>query len=86
MLEKVLEKLRWNTDLVNWIFLPHEVDVILSIPLSQRKPKDVLIWSGTKKGVFSVKSAYRMLLDLSHVSEASSSSSVRYDSQLWKAI
>jgi hypothetical protein len=80
------DDMRWNTDLVHQIFLPHEVEVILSITLSQRKPKDVLIWSGTKKGVFSVKSAYRMLLDLSHVFEASSSASVGYDSQLWKTI
>ncbi|GMY32903.1 uncharacterized mitochondrial protein AtMg00310-like [Fagus crenata] len=37
------DDMRWNIDLVHQIFLPHEVEVILSIPLSQRKPKDVLI-------------------------------------------
>ena len=45
-------------DLINSIFLPHDADSILSIPLSVASPVDHKVWSATANGVFSVCSAY----------------------------
>ena len=41
-------------------FLPHEVEAILSIPISQSLPDDALVRVWTKKGIFTVKSAYHV--------------------------
>ena len=48
---------RWKVDKIIRYFLPFEVDVILSIPLSYTLPEDKIIWVGSKRGIFSVKSA-----------------------------
>ena len=55
------------------IFLPTDAASIKQIPLSSRRPQDKLIWPGNRRGVFSVKSAYRLLLQKSSVSSESSS-------------
>ena len=78
--------MRWKSELLNNIFLPHEVETIQAIPLSHRKPNDVLIWTGTKNGVFSMRSAYKMLLSNTFAAEASSSSPTNHENQLWLAI
>uniref|UniRef100_A0A2N9E4N8 Reverse transcriptase zinc-binding domain-containing protein n=1 Tax=Fagus sylvatica TaxID=28930 RepID=A0A2N9E4N8_FAGSY len=80
------DTMRWNDALLRQVFLPHEVEVIQSIPLSNRRPNDVLIWTGTKRGVFSVKSAYRLLLAQQRAGEASSSSSYGGDQKFWSAL
>lgn len=64
----------WNTTLIDQVFMPCEVDAIKKIPLSFRSPPNLLIWSGTKQGEFSVKSAYRLLHLYSFGDMASSSS------------
>ena len=51
---------RWNTNVVKNSFLPHEVEAILSIPISQSLPDDALVRVWTKKGIFTVKSAYHV--------------------------
>ena len=43
-------------------FLPHEASTILSIPISQNLLDDAWVWAWTKKGIFSVKSAYHVAL------------------------
>uniref|UniRef100_A0A2N9GYZ1 Reverse transcriptase zinc-binding domain-containing protein n=1 Tax=Fagus sylvatica TaxID=28930 RepID=A0A2N9GYZ1_FAGSY len=58
----------------------------MAIPLSHCKPNDVLIWTSTKNGVFSVRSAYKMLLSNTFAAEASSSSPTNHENQLWPAI
>ena len=56
------DSMTWNLPLLHSMFMARDVECILSIPLSKRKPSDVLlIWNGTKQGTFSVKSAYRIL-------------------------
>ena len=52
----------WDTSAVKNVFLPFEVEAILSIPISPSLPKDALIWAWTKKGDFMVKSAYQVAL------------------------
>ena len=78
--------IRWDVSMLESVFLARDVDLIQSIPLSKRKPKDVLIWHETKSGYFSVKSAYGMLLANQSAPEASSSSSEGSVSQCWSAI
>ena len=48
----------WDVGKVKNMFLPHEADLILSIPISAKLPKDSLIWAWTSNGMFTVKSAY----------------------------
>jgi hypothetical protein len=57
----------WVVDKLEQMFLPRDVEIIKQIPLSLRKPRDKLIWTGTKSGNFSVKSAYSLLLHQSMV-------------------
>jgi hypothetical protein len=80
------ESMTWNIPLLHSMFLPRDVECIRSIPLSKRKPPDVLIWSGTKQGIFSVKSAYKMLLSQQTAAEASSSSSGTTAHKFWSSI
>lgn len=42
------------------MFSKEEITTIQSIPISQTNQEDRLIWRGTAKGVFTVKSAYHM--------------------------
>ena len=51
---------RWNTSVVKNSFLPHEVEAILSILISQSLSDDALVWAWTKNGNFTVKSAYHV--------------------------
>jgi hypothetical protein len=53
----------WNTDLVRQVFLPMDADAILSIPLCTRIVEDFWAWHFEKRGIFSVRSAYRMLVE-----------------------
>ena len=54
----------WKAELIKETFLPHEVDNILSIPLSPRLPKDSRVWAWSKNGFFKVRSAYEVPLKL----------------------
>jgi hypothetical protein len=74
----------WDMPLLQNVFLPCDVDIIQTIPLSKRRPSDALIWNGTKSGIFLVKSAYRMLLDNNRGSKASTSGG--FAEQCWPAI
>ena len=54
----------WNLDLIEKLFLPCEVDSIKSIPLSMRMFADKLIWAKTNNGLFTVKSTYKVAVDI----------------------
>ena len=71
--------------MVERLFLPHEASLILGIPLSLRMPPDDITWGLTPNGIFSTKSAYKMLVALDNNGEAGSSSP---DPQLkfWKGL
>lgn len=73
----------WNVDLVKQLFLPFDVDGILSIPISKRLPDDKLCWDLEKDGIYSVRSAYKMIF-----SDEWSAGMEPYltDSKLWKTI
>jgi hypothetical protein len=76
------ETMTWDKDLISRIFCSQDVEVILSIPLSCRRPRDSLTWCGTRNGSFTVKSAYYMLISRNQSQEASSSSGEDL-SRLW---
>ena len=59
-----VEKKSWNLDILNQVFLPFEVEIIEGIPLSNHMPVDKKIWSETTNGIFSVRSAYKIALDM----------------------
>ena len=50
----------WNFDLFRTSFLPHEVDVILGIPLRPIAPEDTQVWTKMPNGIFTVNSAYKV--------------------------
>ena len=71
----------WNYGILENLFLPFEVDIIKTIPLSNRLSVDKLNWAETQNGFFTVRCAYKVAMDLSSNSTSSSSS---YDSHLCK--
>jgi hypothetical protein len=52
----------WNKGLVRSIFIKFDADAILSIPVCTRPVDDFWAWSHDRKGIFTVRSAYRMLV------------------------
>ena len=53
----------WKEDLIRECFLPMDAQLILSIPLCTRRQPDFWAWNFDRKGLFLVRSAYRMLLN-----------------------
>ncbi|KAG7960287.1 hypothetical protein I3843_10G116000 [Carya illinoinensis] len=76
----------WNTGLVQQIFLPFEVHSILKTPLFLHWGDDKLVWSGTKNGVFTVKLAYYIAINLKTGVECGSSSPVLAFSSFWSVL
>jgi len=54
----------WNVQAVDTHFLPMDGELIRSIPLSGRRQADFWAWHYEKSGVFTVRSAYRMLASM----------------------
>jgi hypothetical protein len=54
----------WNSHLVESIFSPEEAQLIQSLPPSSMDQPDVLIWRGSDNGVFTVKSAYYLQMEI----------------------
>ena len=67
------ESATWKMDQVQQVFTPLDAKLILSIPLSARLPPDRLIWSHTPMGVFTTRSAYKMLANSALANNASNS-------------
>ena len=42
----------WKSSVIDALFLPHEADIIKSIPISSRLPPNKLIWTETRNGLF----------------------------------
>ncbi|KAL0453911.1 UNVERIFIED_CONTAM: putative mitochondrial protein [Sesamum latifolium] len=69
----------WRVELVNQLFLPCDITVILAIPLSRVGDPNLLVWHYSKDGSLSVRSAYHLAVSLednpcssSHVEKESS--------------
>ncbi|KAJ8766682.1 hypothetical protein K2173_004506 [Erythroxylum novogranatense] len=64
-----LNPTRWDLDLVQAVFCDRDVQLIQSIPLSSRPRLDWWKWRWEWKGLYSVKSAYKMLQDCVSVTD-----------------
>ena len=73
----------WWAELVKYIFIPIDVQAILSIPLSAHLPEDKLVWAYTPKGKFTVGSAYK--LAVSNFSEGCMEGTSNRESQIFLA-
>ncbi|KAK9987987.1 hypothetical protein SO802_028226 [Lithocarpus litseifolius] len=78
----------WRIGLTKELFLPHDAQAILSIPLSIRKPPDRMVWAFTPKGQFTVNSAYKVALSPSQASTSplGSTSNNQQTSVFWKTL
>jgi hypothetical protein len=63
----------WDSSLIDQIFLPGDAELIKSIPLSMRVRDNALVWSRDQNGNYSVRSAYKMLVEEEIVSQQSCS-------------
>jgi ribonuclease HI len=52
----------WKKELLEEYFLPMDVEVIMSIPLSTRRLEDRWAWHYEKSGILTVRSVYRLLV------------------------
>ena len=80
----------WDISLVKENFIPHDVEAILSIPISPHLPDDSQIWTGTLNEKFTVRSAYHvahkwLAEELNKVDGGSASNSKKM-SELWGSI
>ena len=78
----------WRIDLIKEIFLPHDAQTILSIPLSLCCPPDCIIWAYTPSSHFTVNSTYKVALSLSHTPNWSSGgpSNDQNNGMFWKTL
>ena len=75
----------WDPGLLERNFLPWEAKMIKVIHVSEGLMEDQLTWPLTSNGNYSVRSAYRMLMDEVSSQEPSTSSSKEFQ-QVWKGI
>ncbi|XP_030924592.1 uncharacterized protein LOC115951551 [Quercus lobata] len=58
------ETARWKTEVLDNLFIPHEADLTKSIPLSVILPTDKLVWAETSTRNFTIRSAYKLVVNL----------------------
>ncbi|XXG73967.1 hypothetical protein AAC387_Pa07g2808 [Persea americana] len=59
---------RWDYDIVADIFDTRDKDLILQIPLSNRRNSDVWYWLADPRGSYSVRSCYKMQSNMTNIS------------------
>jgi len=79
------ESYTWNLDLIKSEFLAHEAEIIFGIPLSIHNTPDKQVWFPSNQGVFTTRSAYKLLTLAKRLSLPNCSDSERR-SQMWKGI
>ena len=76
----------WKIEVLTMLFLPHEADVIRSIPTNVRLLEEKLIWALSPNGLFSVRSAYYGALELSQIGNYECCSEGSKMKWFWKMI
>lgn len=81
----------WNRDALDANFISVDKQAILSIPVCTRQMDDHWAWNFERNGVFSVRSAYRMLIDTKRRREdwlegRSGSSDIEAEGKSWETL
>lgn len=77
----------WRVELLSRFFDMPTIQQITSIQLRPNYTTDALIWTATKHGTFTVKSAYHAIMQSqAHTSESTASSSYQTPTWLWRSI
>ncbi|XP_030929772.1 uncharacterized protein LOC115955672 [Quercus lobata] len=76
---------QWKSDLIAREFLPHEANIIKGIPLSDRNIPDKQVWHASTHGVYTTRSAYK-LLALADRNNIPTCSTNRRSSKFWQGI
>ena len=79
--------MEWKVELIKHVFWEHDAEQILGVKLPSKPREDVLAWHHDRKGLFSVKRAYRlaMALDEEEKGGRQSSSTNSCERSCWKA-
>ncbi|KAH9685373.1 reverse transcriptase domain-containing protein [Citrus sinensis] len=72
---------KWRADKLEQHFMKEDIEAILKILLPSGKEEDEVLWHFDKKGEYSVKSGYQLVLNQNFPNEPESSNS---SSRLWK--
>jgi hypothetical protein len=75
----------WNVSLIRAIFNEEEANLICQLPLSKYIPPDRLIWRGTSTGIFTVRSAYHLEMEIK-ARKKGEGSSQNGNQLIWKTI
>jgi hypothetical protein len=59
----------WDSHLLQSILYPHDVKEVLNIRLSGRVTDDHMAWHLERSGIFSVRSAYHLAVQLDNVEQ-----------------
>ncbi|MDV3193925.1 MAG: hypothetical protein Q8835_02560, partial [Sweet potato little leaf phytoplasma] len=74
----------WNEQMIRDLYIDQDANLIINIPLNPQQKEDIIIWQFDPKGIFSVKSAYRLGMQSQNQSMASVSNYCHQNS-LWKS-
>jgi len=70
--------------LVRQVFLPHEADLICGIALSAKLSTDKQVWDLTPNDLFSVRSAYKLAMEMRSVAPVGDVSDGSHLRKFWK--
>ncbi|KAL0009208.1 hypothetical protein SO802_010710 [Lithocarpus litseifolius] len=76
----------WRRELITSVFHIDDAEAICRIPLSHRYVPDILVWMHNKNGLFSVKSPYRLAVQILKGEEWTESSSGCAGKNVWNAL
>ncbi|XP_073355276.1 uncharacterized protein [Aegilops tauschii subsp. strangulata] len=81
----------WNFQRLHEVFMPMDIPAIMGIPLCTRNVEDYWGWHFERSGVFTVKSAYKMLVATklrmdAWLEESAGSSSINTEEKPWKML
>ena len=75
----------WMKETIDNLFLPHEAELILSIPISLSSCEDQMVWPHNPDGLYFVRSGYRRLMEDDRL-EVPSTSDLSTTRSLWKGV
>jgi hypothetical protein len=76
----------WDHGKLQEFFTPVDVDAITSIPLSTRRQEDFWAWHFEKRGIFSVRSTYRMLINRKFLAGSAGASDREATQKEWSTL